>query len=98
MALTLRLDDNDINKIDRLKNILNIKSSSKVITYLINDYESLRQRLIVANDNLHATTEKLNSLRFMVQENRRIQNKIDEFIENESLIIFPLESKHSQRE
>ncbi len=76
MALTLRITDEEIVELEKLKNYLNIRSSSKIISYLIADYIDKDAVLNDTKKKLADTDRRLKSLLSLVRDKHETETKI----------------------
>ena len=81
MALTLRPTVEELEELEKLKEYLNIRSSSKIISFLIADYISKDKTLAVTRRELSESERKLNTLLSLIKRKKETEMKIAEFLE-----------------
>lgn len=81
MALTLRLTYEELEELEKLKNHLDIKSSSKIISFLITDFISKDEILHNTRYKLSESERKLKTLLSLLKEKKETEMKIADILE-----------------
>ncbi len=81
MALTLRPTGDELEKLEKLKEYLNIRSASKIISFLIADYIGKDETLAVTRRELSESERKLNTLLSLIKRKKETEMKIAEILD-----------------
>ena len=81
MALTLRPTGEELEELEKLKEYLNIRSSSKIISFLIADYIGKDKTLAVTRRELSESERKLNTLLSLIKQKKETEMKIADILE-----------------
>lgn len=80
MALTLRLEEDEQRELELLKEYLGMKASSKIISHIILNFRTIKNRLLETEFELDATKEKFDFLCTLIKKRECLERDISSYV------------------
>ncbi len=82
MALTIRLEKDEEQELELLKEQLGLKASSKIISHLILNFRRVKFKMLEAEFELNATKEKLDCLCLLIKKRENLEKEISNYVQH----------------